>query len=203
MEGAAPERAYSLRHRPIWAWIIIGVLTFMLVLGVVSFFVAKKSPQEDVVVGIKQATLFKDASLSGNSKETILTVGSKVRVLEVQGESVKVSTDDGKEGWMPRYHLCQASELKKRQADGHVPNTTIHIVSEKGRVFITSGTVTIGNDGQPAFEPGLAIWCDRSVEPNVGFNIDGNLLAYKPDTLCLITPEYKIVELAILAAPEQ
>ena len=103
---------------------------------------------------------------------------------------------------MLRWHLCQASELKKRQADGHVPNSTICIVSEEGCIFATRGTMLVV-EGRTVFAPGLAIWCDRSVDPKVGFKVGGNLLAHKPNVLYFITKEGKIVQLAILPATER
>ena len=150
---------------------------------------------ESVVVGSKYAYVFNDADLK--DKETILPLGYTVEVLEVRSEGIKVSIGDGKERWMQRFDLCRESELKKRQADGHVPVSTVCIASKGGKL-VTRGGVFVMTEGGAAPAPGRAIWCDQTVEPKSGFRVGDSVLAYNPNVQYFLTKEGKLVELPIL-----
>lgn len=174
-------------------------LGVMLILGLAVMSGCSKPP-ESVVVGVKEATLHKDKDLKGPG--TSMTAGTTLQVLELQDEVVKVSAGEGEQGWIRRCQLCYASEFQKRQADGNVPEGTVCVGHRETGFFVYGGRIAIRNNAV-SFEPGQGIWCDKSVAGHNDFTVGGTALTRKPDVLCYITSDAKIVELPILPATEQ
>lgn len=159
-----------------------------------------QSSDDSIVVGVATAIVLSDTINTFHSESTsyYLKAGSRVTVHAIAGNLVEVSADGISKGRMYRFDLCDNAEFKRRKSTGTIPTRTIGLGwdSKINSFFLSGGEIKIKNY-EPEYEPGLGIYCDKSMQGK-STRIHGNKLTYNANALYYITKDLKFVTLTIL-----
>ena len=149
------------------------------------------------VVGLKEANFFADEEMS--KPPTTLPAGTALTVWEARPEVLKVTTPDGKAGWVRCFMVCSPEELQRRKTAGELPESSVCVGAHGDSIFLHDGAMSVEN-GKPVVSNLEAFWMDPSAKGKT-LTIDSNKLLGDPDVLYLLKGK-KIRKLTFWHAPK-